>query len=78
MGLLRNQVTRRFKTLGLLSDLALVGGAAARVVQRRNGTATRDPSIVELALAGGAAVRLLRRFGRRRRNRRAVADDAVD
>lgn len=77
MGLLRTQVTRRFKTLALLSDLALVGGAAARIVQRRNGAATREASVTELALAGGAAWRLVRRFGRRRRNRTVAVVDAV-
>lgn len=71
MGIIRNSVTRRFKTLGLLSDLALVGAAANQMIQRRNGTATREASMTEMALAGGAAMRLFQRLRRRSRRRKA-------
>lgn len=72
MGIIRNRLTRRFKTLGLLSDLALVGAAANQLVQRRNGTAVRSASMTEMALAGGAAMRLVQRLRRRRRQRKAT------
>ena len=68
MGLLRNRLTRRFSTLGLVSDVALVATALTRAV-RSNGNRGR-PSPVELAFAGGAALRLLQRLRRRRRARR--------
>jgi hypothetical protein len=70
MGLLRNR-TRRFSRLGLISDLFLVGTAAGRMVQRRNGSGTGSAaSGPELALAGGAAYRLARRWLRRRKRRK--------
>lgn len=74
MALFRNRLTRRFSTLGLLSDLALVGTAVGRLAQRQNGSGTRKASPVELALAGGAALRLLQRLRRRRKRRRLVTD----
>ncbi|MEM7272540.1 MAG: hypothetical protein AAF547_05620 [Actinomycetota bacterium] len=73
MGMIRNRLTRRFPAVGLISDLALVGAAANRLLQRRNGTAgaCATGSPMELALAGGAAFRLLQRLRRRRQRRRA-------
>ena len=77
MGILRNRSTRRYSRLGLISDLALVGAAASRLVRRGDGPgADRASSGMELALAGGAAVRLLRRWRRRRARRRALTVDA--
>jgi hypothetical protein len=73
MGIIRNRLTRRFPTFGLLSDLALVGAAASRLFQRQSGTGpTAKASTTELALAGGAAFRLLRRFRRRRKAQKAA------
>lgn len=79
MGIFRNRVHRRFPVLGLLSDLALVGAAANRMVQRRRGYATANAaSGAELALAGGAALRLLGRLRRRRKARKlSRAADAL-
>lgn len=71
MGLFRNKLNRRFKTLGLISDLALVGGAAARLIQRRGDRMSRAASMTEMALAAGAVLRLLRRLGRRRKQAKA-------
>ena len=74
MGFLRNRLDRRFPRLGLLSDLALVGTAASRLLRRGDTTGpARAASSAELVLAGGAAVRLLRRWRRRRRSRVTVA-----
>lgn len=78
MGLVRNRLHRRFPKLALVSDLALVGAAANRMVQRRRGSATASAaSGAELALAGGAAIRLLQRLRRRRKARR-LARAATD
>ncbi|MEM7324897.1 MAG: hypothetical protein AAF531_17555 [Actinomycetota bacterium] len=73
MGIIRRRLTGRFSTLGLLSDLALVGTAANRLLQRRNGSTAAPASATELALAGGAAFRLLQRLRRRRKRRKAAA-----
>lgn len=72
MGIIRNRLTRRFATLGLVSDLALVGATLSRALQRRNGTGAKSASMTEMALAGGAALRLLGRLRRRRKVRRAA------
>ncbi len=76
MKFLRNLVFGPVRSLGLLSDMAMVGTAAMRVVKRpRDGSA--KPSAGELVLVAGAAFRLLRRVRRVRRNRRmntATAD----
>lgn len=74
MGIIRNPLTRRFSTLGLLSDLALVGVAVGRLAKRQNGSAGAKASPTELVLAGGAALRLLGRLRRRRKARKALAD----
>lgn len=80
MGVIRRLFFRRFRGLGLLSDLFLVGAAGARLFRARrqpaNGVGPVSPG--ELALAGGAAFRLLRRFGRSRKaKRQARALDAA-
>lgn len=67
MGLIRNRISRRFPTLGLLSDLALVGATVNRFMQRKNVPGAKAGSTAELALAGGAAFRLLQRLRRRRK-----------
>ncbi len=73
MGIIRNRLTRRFPTVGLVSDLALVGAAASRLFQRQGGAgAAAKASPAELALAGGAAFRLLRRLRRRRKIKKAA------
>lgn len=77
MGIIRRRLTKRFSSLGLLSDLALVGTAANRLAQRRNGTSTANPSMTEMVLAGGAALRLVQRL-RRRRKRRTAATQVID
>lgn len=76
MAILRNRLVRRFGVLSLLSDLALVGAAASRLAQRRNGTAQRA-SATELALAGGALYRLAQRFRRRRKAKKLAGTDLV-
>ena len=73
MGLIRNGLTRRFPKIGLLSDLALVGAAVNRAMQRKGGTGAKAGSTAELALAGGAAFRLLRRWRRRRKAKKLAA-----
>lgn len=72
MGFIRNRLARRFPFLGLASDVALVGAAAGRLLQRRNGTAATPASPIEMALAGGAAFRLFRRYRRRRKAKRIL------
>jgi hypothetical protein len=79
MGFLRNRVARRIPVIGVLSDLALVGAAANRLVQKRRGgtgvasaSGTGGPAGPELLLAGAAAFRLLRRVRRSRKRRRAL------
>ena len=72
MGFIRNRITRRFGFLGLLSDLALVGTTASRLMQRRTAGPAAKMSATEMALAGGAAMRLLQRLRRRRKQRRTV------
>ncbi len=71
MGFVRNRLSRRFSSLGLVSDLALVGAAMGRAFQRKNGVATSKASGTELVLAGGAAFRLLQRLRRNRKARKA-------
>ncbi|MEL6983173.1 MAG: hypothetical protein AAFO29_12180 [Actinomycetota bacterium] len=72
MRFLRNRLARRFPRLGLLSDLALVGAAAGRLVRRGDSAgAARTASNAEMVLAAGAAVRLLNRLRRRRSAKRA-------
>lgn len=70
MGFFRNKVTRRSSVLGLLSDLALIGAAANRAIQRRGDSGSAKASVTELTLAGGAAFRLLQRMRRRRKARK--------
>ena len=72
MGIIRRRLARRFSSLGLMSDLALVGAAANQMMQRRNGSSTSKASMTEMALAGGAALRLLQRFRRRVKRRKAA------
>lgn len=73
MRFLRNRLARRFPRLGLLSDLALVGAAAGRLVRRGDTSgAARTASNAEMVLAAGAAMRLLRRARRRRAARRTT------
>lgn len=72
MGLMRNQLSRRFRTLGLLSDAAMVAAAGRRVARRSRSGSNDKPEIGELLLAVGAAYRILRRLRRRRRRRRGV------
>jgi hypothetical protein len=69
MGLVRNRLTRRFKGLGLISDVALVGTAAGRAARRGGGS---KMSAGEMAMAGGAALRLVRRLRRRRKAKKAA------
>lgn len=76
MGLFRNRLTRRSSKLGLASDVALVGAAAGRLAGRRSGRGAGSPT--ELVLAGGAAFRLLRRFLRRRRNKRSAKAELAE
>lgn len=73
MGIIRNRLTRRFPTFGLVSDLALVGAAASRLFQRKGaGASAGRASTAEMALAGGAALRLMRRMRRRRKTKKAM------
>ncbi|MEM9134714.1 MAG: hypothetical protein AAF962_19500 [Actinomycetota bacterium] len=82
MGVIRRLFLRRFRGLGLLSDLFLVGAAGARLARARrqpaNGAGAVSPG--ELALAGGAAFRLLRRLRRSRKAKRLArtADVTVE
>ena len=73
MGVIRNLLSRRFPKVSLLSDLALVGAAAGRVLQRRQSALPLAGSPVELALAGGAALRLVQRWRRRRKSKKLAA-----
>ncbi|MGF1596383.1 MAG: hypothetical protein ACFCVK_05545 [Acidimicrobiales bacterium] len=70
MRFLRSAVFGRFKTIGLLSDLAMVGAAAFRVAKRPGGGRRRS-NPAQWLVVGGAALRLLRRIRRVRRRRRA-------
>ena len=70
MGLIRNRFIRPF---GLLSDIAMVAAAGARVARRSTASGTSDrPDIIEWFLVAGAAVRIFRRLRRVRRRRRLV------
>lgn len=73
MGIIRSRLARRFTTLGLISDLALVGAAAGRIFQRKGAPGAKSASMTEMALAGGAALRLLQRMRRRRKSRKLAA-----
>lgn len=73
MGIVRNSLTRRFPTLGLASDLALVGAAFSRIFQRKGGGSGAKASTTEMALAAGAALRLLQRMRRRRKGKKLAA-----
>ena len=66
MGLLRIR-SGRFSTLGLISDLALVGATAGRLVRRGRGN-PQQASVTELLLATGAAFRLVQRLRLRSRS----------
>ena len=74
MGILRNNVTRRFPVLTRIADLTLVGGLALRFANRRGLIsdemaaklgAPSSPggtgiSVSEMALVGAAALRLIK------------------
>ena len=74
MSFLRRVFSSRFRSLGLLSDIAMVGAAASRVVRRPAGARPAGRSGAnrpgELILVAGAAFRLLKRIRRVRRKRR--------
>lgn len=72
MGILRSLLTGRSSKFGLVSDLVLVGTAAARFAQQRSGGGPAKGSTTDLILAGGAAIRLLQRLVGRRRSKRLV------
>ncbi len=72
MRILRSLLTSRSSTLGLLSDLVLVGTAAARFAQRRTDPGAVKGSPADMLLAGGAAIRLVQRLIGRRRAKRIV------
>ncbi len=79
MGVIRRTFFRRFRGLGLLSDLFLVGAAGARLMKGRRqpaGATAVNPG--ELALAGGAAFRLLRRLRRSRKAKRLAKAAGVE
>lgn len=68
--------TRGSSRIGLLSDIAMVGGAALKVLQRQRGSSpVRSVAPAQWLLIAGAAFRLLRRIRevRRRRTRGAVS-----
>lgn len=74
MGFLRNRLLRRLGPLGRIADVALVGGMAVRLAQRRGWMSDgqidrmgltgvvggKSAGMGEIALAAGAALRLLR------------------
>ncbi len=75
MKFLKRLLLGRFRTLGLLSDVAMVAAAASRVARRPGGTTASSAAGAgpgELVLVAGAAFRLLRRIRRVRKNRRAA------
>lgn len=74
MSILRNRLLRRFSIVGRVADLALVGGMALRLAQRKGWIDSKKvdqyglddiddqpAGLVEMALAGAALMRLLRR-----------------
>jgi len=75
MSILRNRILRRFSIVGRVADLALVGGMALRLAQRKGWIDSKKvdqygldddideqpAGLVEMALAGAALMRLLRR-----------------
>jgi len=75
MRFLRSRVLRRFSILGRIGDIALVGGMALRLAQRKGwisdeqvsrmglaGVSEKQPfGIGEMALGGAALLRLIRR-----------------
>ncbi len=75
--------TRRSSRLGLLSDVAMVAGAAMKVMRRSGGSTAsgvtgvgggaRSIAPAQWLLVAGAAVRLLRRIRAVRRRRRVEA-----
>lgn len=73
----RKRSSGRFKAIGFISDLAMVGAAAMRVARRPSGGAAArsggrsGPG--EWFLVAGAALRLLRRIRRVRKDRRVTA-----
>ncbi|MEL7158225.1 MAG: hypothetical protein AAFN30_16720 [Actinomycetota bacterium] len=69
---MRNLFARRFRRLGLLSDLVMVGAAGAKLVRGRGAGRDRASSVGpgELVLAAGAGFRLLRRLRRSRAARK--------
>lgn len=76
MKLLSRLVGRRSPTLGLVSDVAMVGAAAYRVARRPDGNGgppKKKPGPLQWLVVAGAALRLLGRIRRVRRNRRAAA-----
>ncbi len=81
MGFLRNAALGRIPVVGLLSDLAIVAGAATRVARRSSAKgAARPQGPADWFLVAGAAFRLFQRMRRVRRSRRARAAlvEAVD
>lgn len=75
MRLFRNVLFRRFRTLGLLSDVAMVTAAGLRVARRSRSEPGRSSNAGELMLLAGAGYRILRRLRRARRARRLASVD---
>ncbi len=70
MRLLPKVPFRRFRTIGLLSDVAMVAAAGMRVARRSKADNARSNDPGELVLLAGASWRLLRRIRKVRRSRR--------
>ncbi|MCP3989306.1 MAG: hypothetical protein GY724_09545 [Actinomycetia bacterium] len=71
MRLLPKTPSRRFRTIGLLSDVAMVAAAGMRVARRSKVENARSNDPGELVLLAGASWRLLRRIRKVRHSRRA-------
>lgn len=71
-------LVRRFRNLGLLSDVAMVTAAGLRVARRSSSDSGRRNDIGELLLLTGAGYRILRRLRRVRRKRRERRLASVD
>jgi hypothetical protein len=68
MRFFRNRLVRRFQTLALISDVAVVATTALRATGRSpSGASRRRISTTEWLLAGTALLRIARRLRRRRR-----------
>lgn len=76
MGLVRNRLTRRSRTLGVVSDLAVIAATGRRLVQRSRVTSSggvgEKAELGQLVLAAGATFRILRRLRRRRKSGRVT------